>query len=199
MIDKVASLPKLVLASASPRRVELLKQIGIECHVFPTDIDESVATDELAREYVMRLARQKAQACFERLDASLRDKPIIAADTTVVYSNRIFGKPETPEDAVKMLQLLAGKVHHVHTAVSLAFNGEVQVALSTTAVEMVAMTTSQIEAYVDSGEHQGKAGSYGIQGAAAIWIKRIDGSYSGVMGLPLYETAGLLSAIDFIA
>jgi septum formation protein len=198
MIDKAVKSPRLVLASGSPRRVELLNQIGIDCDVFPTDIDETVATDELAKDYVMRLARQKAQACLERLDASLSHQPIIAADTTVVYSNRILGKPESPEDAVKMLQLLAGKMHHVHTAVSLAFNGELNIALSTTAVEMIAMTTAQIEAYVATGEHKGKAGSYGIQGAAATWIKRIDGSYSGVMGLPLYQTAELLRKIDFI-
>lgn len=198
MIEKAVNNPRLVLASGSPRRVELLKQIGIDCDVFPTDIDETVANDEIARDYVMRLARQKAQACLERLDASLTHKPIIAADTTVVYSNRIFGKPESSEEAMQMLQLLSGKVHHVHTAVSLAFKGQLNVALSTTAVEMIKMTTAQIEAYVNSGEHQGKAGSYGIQGSAATWIKRIDGSYSGVMGLPLYQTAELLRSIDFI-
>ncbi len=189
---------KIILASGSPRRVELLQQIGVNCDIYPTDIDEKVKFEEPAKEYVLRLAKEKAHACLEMIKPPLSALPIIAADTTVVFSNRIFGKPESVEDAVAMLKMLSGNTHHVHTSVALAYKNEIDVVVSTTAVTMMPMTQNQIETYIASGEHQGKAGSYGIQGAAATWIKRIDGSYSGVMGLPLYETAMLLRKIGVI-
>jgi septum formation protein len=188
----------LILASASPRRVALLQQMGVSCQVFPCDIDESIQKDELAKNYVIRLAKQKAETCLELIDESLKSLPILAADTTVVYGGKFFNKPESPEDAKRIIKTLSGNVHHVHTAVALAFNGETNVMLSSTAVEFISLTPAQIDYYVSMGEHEGKAGAYGIQGLASTWIKRIDGSYSGVMGLPLYETATLLRKIAYL-
>ncbi|MEO7344574.1 MAG: Maf family protein [Methylotenera sp.] len=184
--------PVIYLASRSPRRVELLKQIGLSCQILPADIDETQLLNESPASYVIRLAQQKAEACSQRLSLAERQHPILAADTTVVLAGKVLNKPLDAEDAHAMLRALSGTVHEVHTAVALAFTGSVEVVLSTTKVEMMPLTDAQIEAYIASGEHQDKAGSYGIQGVAGTWIKRIEGSYSGVMGLPLYETAELL-------
>lgn len=194
----IAQDAKVLLASSSPRRVTLLEQIGVKCEVFPVDIDESVYENEQAKSYVLRLARQKAEACLSRIDDERATLPILAADTTVVFSAKIFGKPRSPAHAIEMLQILSGQVHHVHTSVALLYQSEIHVVVSTTAVEMMPLSISQIDAYVQTGEHAGKAGAYAIQGEAATWIKRIDGSYSGVMGLPLYETANLLRTIGFL-
>jgi septum formation protein len=117
---------------------------------------------------------------------------VLAADTTVVLAGQVLGKAESDDDACRMLQALSGSVHQVHTAVALAYAGTIEVVLSTTTVEMMALSTIQIDGYIASGEHLDKAGSYGIQGLAGAWIKRIEGSYTGVMGLPIYETAVLL-------
>jgi len=182
----------VVLASQSPRRVELLKQIGINCHIFPADIDESHDGIESPENYVMRLAVQKAQAAKLKLPGDFQSLPLIAADTTVAFAGKILGKPEDAQDAKNMLQMLSNTTHQVFTAVALAYQNEVHVLLSTSSVEMAEISNAQIDAYLASGEHQGKAGSYGIQGIAAAWIKQIDGSYSGVMGLPIFETASLL-------
>ncbi|MDZ4142734.1 MAG: Maf family protein [Methylotenera sp.] len=185
------------LASRSPRRVELLKQIGVSCETLPADIDETQLVKESPETYVTRLARQKAEACLQRLSImsltlEQRTRPVLAADTTVVLVGAVLGKPEDDDDARYMLSKLSGNIHQVHTAVALAFNNEIEVVLSTTMVEMMMLSIAQIEAYIASGEHQDKAGSYGIQGLAGAWIKRIEGSYTGVMGLPIYETAALL-------
>lgn len=182
----------IYLASRSPRRVELLKQIGILCETLPADIDETQLIDESPEHYVIRLARQKAEACLLRLTDAQRTRPILAADTTVVLAGAVLGKPENNDDARRMLAALSGNSHQVHTAVALAFNNEIEVVLSTTVVQMMAFTPAQIDAYIASGEHADKAGSYGIQGAAGAWISHIEGSYTGVMGLPVYETAALL-------
>jgi septum formation protein len=184
----------IYLASRSPRRVELLKQIGLSCEILPADIDEAHNINESAETYVKRLARQKAEACLLKLNAEQRLRPVLAADTTVVLADIVLGKPEDDDDARRMLRLLSRSVHQVHTAVALAFNSKIEVMLSTTMVEMMELSDAQIEAYIATGEHRDKAGSYGIQGQASAWIKRIEGSYSGVMGLPLYETASLLRA-----
>lgn len=184
--------PIIYLASRSPRRVELLRQIGLMCQILPADIDETQLLNELPASYVIRLAQQKAEACFQRLSVAERKHPILAADTTVVLTDKVLNKPVDAQDAYAMLRALSGTVHEVHTAVALSYSGSIEVVLSTTKVEMMLLTDAQIEAYIASGEHQDKAGSYGIQGLAATWIKRIEGSYSGVMGLPLYETAELL-------
>lgn len=197
MPDKTSVAPLIYLASRSPRRVELLQQIGILCVTLPTDIDETQSLNESPIDYVMRLARQKAEACLQTLTPEQRLSPIIAADTTVVLDGQVLGKPEDDNDARQILTRLSGRVHQVHTAVALAFNNQIEVVLSTTVVEMMDLSVAQIEAYIASGDHRDKAGSYGIQGAAGAWIKRIEGSYTGVMGLPLYETATLLRQCDF--
>jgi septum formation protein len=194
--DKTSVVPVIYLASRSPRRVELLKQIGILCVTLPADIDETQDLNESPIDYVMRLARQKAEACSQALNSEQRLSPILAADTTVVLDEQVLGKPEDDNDARLILTRLSGRVHQVHTAVALAFNNQIEVVLSTTVVEMMDLSVAQIEAYIASGDHRDKAGSYGIQGAAGAWIKRIEGSYTGVMGLPLYETATLLRQCD---
>jgi len=188
----VLSPPVIYLASRSPRRVELLLQIGLKCESLPADIDETQLNQEAAQSYVIRLARQKAEACIQTLTKTQRERPVIAADTTVELAGALLGKPEHDNDARNMLQALSGSLHHVHTAVALAVADHIEVVISTTLVEMMTLTTAQIDAYIASGEHKDKAGSYGIQGLASAWIKRIEGSYSGVMGLPVYETAALL-------
>ena len=192
MRQTIASPPMITLASRSPRRVELLAQIGVQCQTMPADIDESQHRNESAEHYVTRLAQEKAQACLQKIAINQPLMPILAADTTVVLAGQVLGKPENDADARRMLTALSGQLHHVHTAVAVIFNGQIDVALSTTAVQMMALTPAQIDAYIASGEHQDKAGSYGIQGPAGAWIKHIEGSYSGVMGLPVYETAVLL-------
>ena len=191
---KIDSLSTIYLASRSPRRVELLKQIGVSCETLPADIDESQHINESAENYVRRLAQQKAEACLLRLNVEQRLRPVLAADTTVVLADLVLGKPEHDHDARRMLRALSGSVHQVHTAVALAFNNKIEVLLSTTMVEMMVLSEVQIDAYIKTGEHRDKAGSYGIQSEAGAWIKRVEGSYSGVMGLPLYETASLLRA-----
>ena len=184
--------PLIYLASRSPRRVELLKQIGIRCEILPADIDETPLQNETPNDYVVRLARQKAEACLDNAVVITKPLAIIAADTTVELDGIVLGKPENDADASRMLQSLSGRVHQVHTAVSLAWQGKIEVILSTTKVELMPLSSAQIEAYIRTGEPHDKAGSYGIQGRAGAWIKRIEGSYTGVMGLPVFETAQLL-------
>lgn len=182
----------IYLASRSPRRVELLKQIGLTCEILPADIDETQHINELPEDYVVRLAQQKAQTCLQSLSAAQRVTPVLAADTTVALAGAVLGKPVDDSDARNMLRALSGSVHQVHTAVALACAGTIEVVLSTTSVEMMELTDAQIDAYIATGEHGDKAGSYGIQGVAGAWIKHIEGSYTGVMGLPVFETAALL-------
>lgn len=182
----------IYLASRSPRRIELLKQIGFECVVKPADIDESALLNELPTDYVLRLARKKALACQQHLGTASLNIPILAADTTVALDAAILGKPVDDVDAFNMLKSMSGRQHEVHTAIAVAFNNDIEVALSSTLVEMTVLTDSMINDYIAAGEHKDKAGSYGIQGLAGAWIKHIQGSYSGVMGLPIFETAQLL-------
>lgn len=184
--------PVLYLASRSPRRVELLKQIGIDCITHPADIDETQHLNESPEDYVVRLAREKAEVCVSSLSGEQKSRPVLAADTTVALSGVVLGKPEDDNDARRMLAALSGSTHLVHTAVALAFMNKIEVVLSTTKVEMIDFSESQIEHYIAAGEHRDKAGSYGIQGLAGAWVRRIEGSYTGVMGLPICETAGLL-------
>lgn len=192
MRNHFAQTSTIILASRSPRRVELLKQIGLTCITQPADIDETQHSGELPEAYVLRLAQEKAAACLHKMSATQVHYPILAADTTVELHGKVLGKPESDQDARNMLMRLVGGVHQVHTAVALAYMNKIEVVLSTTTVEMMPVSQAQIEYYIASGEHKDKAGSYGIQGLAGAWIKRIDGSYSGVMGLPIFETAALL-------
>jgi septum formation protein len=192
---------KIILASQSPRRVALLKQIGIACLVMPADIDETALPDESPSDYVLRLAAQKAQAIVHKLahqdspDFNLSDihLPILAADTTVALGLQILGKPDSDADAFDMLKQLSGSTHQVHTAIAVAFNGKLETSLNSTQVEMMPLSDAMISEYIATGEHKDKAGSYAIQGLAACWIKKITGSYTGVMGLPLHETSLLLN------
>lgn len=186
-------MKKIYLASRSPRRGELLRQIGVDFDVLPSDVDESVRPGEAPEHYVMRLAHEKAGVCAQRIAADgLIAMPVLAADTTVCADGEILGKPESDIDACAMLRAMSDRWHTVHTGIALAFDGRIEVALSSTQVEMVPLTEAEINAYVASGEPRDKAGAYGIQGLASIFIRRIEGSYSGVMGLPLHETAQLL-------
>ncbi len=185
----------VLLASRSPRRVELLKQIGIECIVLPADIDESTLADESPIDYVKRVAKLKALTVAENMKTEYTYMPILSADTAVTLNDEILGKPATDGEAIAMLKKLSKKKHEVHTAVAIYQRENIKIALSTTLVEMMSLTQVMIDDYIASGEHRDKAGSYGIQGAAGSWIKRIEGSYTGVMGLPLYETTQLINSI----
>ena len=187
----------LILASQSPRRVAILKQMGIDCVVMPADIDESQLANESPTDYVLRLAKQKALAIQHQLNAQHAEMPIVAADTTVALGDSIFGKPEDDLDAMQMLKKLSGTQHQVHTAVAVIFKQQIELALNTTLVEMMPLSDAMIAAYIATQEHKDKAGSYAIQGLAGNWIKRIDGSYTGVMGLPVHETAKLLNKLGF--
>ena len=187
----------IYLASRSPRRQALLKQVGIGFTVLEGDIDETPLPEESPKDYVTRMALTKAQAGRTRmLEQQLQYKPVLAADTTVVLDKRILGKPIDSADACDMLKSLSGKDHQVMSAVSVINNDRVETVLSVSDVSMDQLTDEQIARYVASGEPKGKAGSYAVQGAGAALIKRIEGSYSGVMGLPLYETVSLLKGFD---
>lgn len=180
--------PALRLASASPRRRQLLDLIGVPHVVTPADIDETPHPGEAAGDYVMRLAREKAEAVWSRH----QDLPVLAADTTVVVDDEILGKPESADDATAMLRKLSDRGHFVHTGIALRTRHGVEVDISTTEVEFAALSDDMIRAYWDSGEPQGKAGAYAIQGLGAVFVSGISGSYTGVMGLPLFETAEML-------
>lgn len=191
------SPPIIVLASASPRRRELLTQIDVPHQVLAVDIDESARPGEAPAALALRLAREKALAGRVR-DGGRR--PVLGADTIVVLEGSVFGKPADAADARRMLAALSGRTHQVMSAVALALpgeRGEVHDALSVTDVEMRQLAGAEIDAYLASGEPEGKAGAYAIQGRGAVFIRHIRGSYSGVMGLPLYETASLLQAHGF--
>jgi septum formation protein len=184
------TLPVLRLASASPRRRQLLELIGVPHVVTPADIDETPRRAEPPDEYVVRLAHEKADAIWR----DHADLPVFAADTTVVVDGEILGKPESEADARSMLGKLSGRRHVVHTGIALRTARGTSADLSTTHVSFAALTPAAIAAYWASGEPQGKAGAYAIQGLGAVFVNGVDGSYTGVMGLPLFETAQLLRA-----
>lgn len=187
----------LYLASQSPRRSELLRQIGISFSILAVDIDESVKNKETAENYVMRLANEKALAGWNSENDPV--KAVLGSDTAVVIESEILGKPKDNDDAIRMLNLLSGKTHQVMTAVALAVTAknhsqpELSSILNVSDVSFKTLSQAEIEQYVKSGECHDKAGAYAIQGMAAAFITYLSGSYSGVMGLPLYETAELLN------
>lgn len=185
---------RIYLASRSPRRAELLQQLGITFEILPSDIDESVVEGESPANYVTRLVREKAEACLISLQSNKATTlaPILAADTTVSIDGVILGKPESDEDAYAMLARMSGRRHEVHTGIAVATESGIEVALSTTYVQMGNLSDADIRAYIATGEPHDKAGAYGIQGLAGTFIRHIEGSYSGVMGLPIYETSLLL-------
>lgn len=183
---------QLILASASPRRKELLDQIGVSYIVHPVDIDETPKAKEVALDYVSRVAAEKSAFCVSEVRRLL---PVLAADTSVVIDGQILGKPKDREHAMAMLNQLSGKTHTVYSAVSLRVQGKNKhfQALSKTEVRFRKISSGEIQSYWDTGEPEGKAGAYAIQGLASIFVESIKGSFSGVVGLPLFETAALLS------
>ncbi|MEY3038284.1 MAG: hypothetical protein RL143_851 [Pseudomonadota bacterium] len=179
----------LVLASQSPRRKELLQQIGVISESVPADIDETPLAGELPEAYVERLAREKAE-CVAAIKPG---RVVLGSDTTVVSNGKVLGKPQSFEDFKSMFSALADNVHQVMTAVAVTDGSTTRSKVAITDVAFGPVSEKQLQAYWDSGEPQDKAGGYGIQGLAAIFVKRIEGSYSAVVGLPLSETAELLS------
>ena len=191
----------IYLASRSPRRRELLKQIGISFEVLVLrenpargpDVDESQLAGELPDDYVRRVCRAKADVGWDRVvQRRLRRFPVLAADTVVCVDEKILGKPADPADAARMLRLLSGREHRVLTAVALKFEERTELVASESRVRFCKLAEPQIEAYVESGEPTDKAGAYAIQGRAAAFVTELHGSYTGIMGLPLYETAQLI-------
>ncbi len=180
----------LILASASPRRRELLAQLGVEYICKPADIDETPYADESPDAYVRRMALEKAGAARRRHPDS--GAWVLAADTTVVVDGAVLGKPQGKEDALRMLAVLSGRAHVVMTAVCLMGASAESTVLVKTRVQFIPLTRPECEAYLESGEAWDKAGAYGIQGLAGAFVAGIDGSYSNVVGLPLSETWQLL-------
>ena len=182
--------PLLCLASASPRRRELLGQLGVPHVVAVPNLDEVVLAGESAAAYVVRMARAKARIGHPHR----AELPVLAADTTVLIEERIYGKPASAEDGIGMLLQLSGRSHEVLTAVALAAAGEVSHRLSRSEVRFRHLGLAEAIAYWNTGEPHDKAGSYAVQGHGAVFVEHLSGSYSGVMGLPLFETAELLAA-----
>ena len=184
----------LVLASASPRRAELLRQINVPFSVEPARIDETRLANESPEQYVLRLAREKAAVVHDRLGRG----PVLGSDTSVVLGNKIFGKPNDVTDFTRMFMALSGGTHQVMSAVAVVDAEKVETAISVTEVCFRTLSAADIENYWHTGEPLGKAGGYAIQGIAATFVAHIKGSYSGVMGLPLFETAALLETFGVI-
>lgn len=180
----------LFLASSSPRRRQLLAQLGIRFSLLPIQINEAQRTGEAAADYVRRLALDKARAGWASLGDS-PSRPVLGADTAVIVDGEIMGKPQDRNHGLEMLQRLSGRSHQVLSAVALVDRREA-VRISRSSVTFCSLSAADREAYWASGEPRDKAGGYAIQGLAAMFITRLEGSYSGVMGLPLYETAELL-------
>jgi septum formation protein len=189
------NFPKIYLASKSPRRRELLSQIGVEFSVLPVDIDESRVIDEPPIDYVKRVAIAKAQAGWDSLDREEK-LPVLGSDTSVVLGDSILGKPENGADARNMLLQLSGREHEVMTAVAIVSGSQILCELSMSMVSFATLTDAEIEWYVSTKEGVDKAGGYAVQGLAALFIEQIKGSYSGIMGLPIRETALLLTKLS---
>lgn len=183
----------IYLASASPRRSELLRQIDVTHVVRPVALDESPRPGERPAHYALRLAEEKARALWELLQGERH--PVLAADTTVALGDEILGKPADRADAARILGRLSGRDHEVHTAVAVLHAGGADARVSTSTVTFRALTRAEIDWYWDTGEPVDKAGAYAVQGHGAIFIRHLSGSYSGVMGLPLYETWELVAPV----
>ena len=182
----------ILLASSSPRRAELLRQIGVDFEVFPVDIDESRHPGEAPEDYVVRMAVEKADRARERLATPGDPTAILGADTTIAIDDDIIGKPSDQVPCRDILRRLSGRSHAVLSAVALSLPGATEWRLSRNRVEFRDLDAAEIDAYCASDEPRDKAGAYAIQGLAAVFVARLEGSYSAVMGLPLYETAELL-------
>ena len=199
---------KIYLASHSPRRRELLKQIGVSFELLllrehlerGADVDETQLPGEAPISYVTRITRTKAQAGWHHVQSRrVLAYPVLAADTAVVLDDEIIGKPADSQHAQQILRRLSGKTHQVLTAVAIAYKDHIETALSTSTVEFRDLSDDEIRRYVASGEPLDKAGAYAIQGRAAVFVRALNGSYSGVMGLPLFETAQLLRGHEIIS
>lgn len=193
----------IYLASRSARRRDILKQMGVSFEMLllregvgrEADFNETPLEGESPASYAERVARLKAEAGWARLEQRrLLRYPVLAADTTVAIDNEILGKPTDREDAIAMLKRLSGSTHFVHSAVAVKYNDRLEETLSTTEVRIRTLEDDEIRRYVATGEPFDKAGAYGIQGRASIFIESISGSYSGVVGLPIFETARLLAS-----
>jgi septum formation protein len=198
------SAPVLYLASKSPRRQELLRQLDIEFETLllreafgrERDVVEEALDAEPAAHYVERIARTKAQVGWQRMhDRKLAERPVLGADTEVVLDGEVFGKPANVNDAIRMIKRLSGRTHQVLTAVALRYRERTEVDVSISRVTLRRLGAVEIERYAATGEPLDKAGAYAVQGRAAAFISRLEGSYSGVVGLPLCETAVLLARI----
>jgi septum formation protein len=196
---------RIYLASRSPRRRELLKQIGVSFESLlvredlrrGVDVDETPLAEESAGIYALRIARSKTAIALQQIaQRRLQQKPVLAADTTIVFDDHIIGKPEDDQHAMRLLRALSGREHQVLTAVALALKDQVETQISVSSVWFRELSDAEIRRYVASGEALDKAGAYAIQGRAAAFIMRIEGSYSGIMGLPLAETAELLQRFN---
>jgi septum formation protein len=198
--------PRIYLASQSPRRRELLKQIGVHFEVLllrcdprrMVDVDETPVSDEPPEAYVKRISQAKAHAGVETLKfRNLPPFPVLAADTTVSLEGKIIGKPFDREEAVSMLQQLSGKQHQVMTAVAIALEDRLETRLSVTTVTFAPLSEERIHRYALTNEPHDKAGAYAIQGHAGSFVQHLSGSYSGVMGLPLFDTVELLQSFGY--
>jgi len=181
----------LILASASPRREKLLRQLGVNFVSEPQDIIEEKRIDESPEKFVKRMAEGKASSAFGKRKE--KDIVVVASDTIVVCDKRVLGKPKDKSDGIKMLLTLSNKTHRVLSAVTVANTLRYKSTVSETSVSFREISEIEAECYWDSGEPEGKAGGYAIQGCGAVFVQSINGSYSGVMGLPLFQTAQLLS------
>jgi septum formation protein len=198
--------PRIYLASQSPRRRELLKQIGINFEMLllrsdprrKLDVDEAPHTDEQPEDYVRRIAQRKAEVGYLAVGyRNLPPFPVLAADTTVELGGKIFGTPQNADQAAQMLRQLSGREHRVLSAVAVVMEQHVEVAVSVSTVRFVDLSEERIGNYLHTREYTDKAGGYAIQGHAAAFVEHLSGSYSGVMGLPLFETAVLLRRFDY--
>lgn len=189
----MAIVQKLLLASASPRRQQLLQQIGVRFQLAEHSVYEQLRAGELAVQYTRRMSEEKAMSALDKWPENV-GRVVLAADTAVVCAGEIMGKPADKDDAMAMLSRLSGRNHTVFSAVTVGTTKSLETRLSQTRVEFRSINRQEIINYWETGEPHGKAGAYGIQGYAAVFVKSLAGSYSGVMGLPLYETAQLLKA-----
>ncbi|MFZ7230104.1 Maf family protein [Avibacterium avium] len=190
--------PQLYLASQSPRRLQLLQQFGLKVEIFNADIDETPKADEQPVDYVRRMAQEKNHAARQQLEKLANfapHLPILSADTSVVCDGQILGKPQNHAQAAQMLRLLSDRTNQVLTAVCVSLPDQKHSLVQTSQVTFKPLTEQEISAYIRTGEPMDKAGAYGIQGVGGIFISHIEGSFSGVMGLPVFETAELLRQV----
>ena len=190
--------PSIYLASNSPRRRELLTQIGVDFSVLSVDVDESRFENELAVDYVQRVAIAKAQAGWDCLSEAEK-KPVLGSDTSVVLEGDVLGKPSDDQHAREMLQRLSGQQHQVMTAVAIVTAEKIWIELNTSRVTFATLSSEDMDWYLSTQEGVDKAGGYAVQGLAALFIENIEGSYSGIMGLPLRETGLLLTRVTWIS